>query len=156
MFAAIVFSLILIVAVGLLWGHGSEANAIERVLQADVMSKANARSVAEVVSRMNAIDLDGCPDDFKSAYLTHIHALESMADVEQRVIALKADSESGAAMVESFIRGFLSDPFGKANEIASASDQLQRDYQTSSKEIRETFNRVQEIAAAKGAKLPKK
>lgn len=79
-----------------------------------------------------------------------------MAGVEQRAIALKADSESAGTYVESFIRGFLGDPFGKAGEIMSASDQLQRDFQTASQQIRETYNHVQDIAVAKGAKLPKK
>jgi hypothetical protein len=77
-----------------------------------------------------------------------------VAVVEQEVIAFQANNDPGAAFVESFIRGLLGDPFGKANEIAAAENQLQRDYQAAFQRRRLTFNRVEEVAIAHGARLP--
>lgn len=134
----------------------SGAARIEVVLQHDATASAGAKSAAEVVTRMRAIDLAGCPNDFKSAYVAHIHAWETMADVEREAAALKADSESGAALVESFIRGFLGDPFGKVNEVSAAQNQLQRNFQTASQQIRDSFHRVEELAVSHGANLPKR
>lgn len=127
---------------------------IERVLQQDALTSRGAKTVAEVVSRLRGIDTTGCPNDFKAAFLTHIHAWENMADVEQEAIALKANSESGDAMAEAFIRGFLGDPFGKANEIVAAKNQLQRNYQVAYRQVKTTYQRVEEIAVANGASLP--
>lgn len=134
----------------------SGAARIEVVLQHDATASAGAKSAAEVVTRLRAIDLAGCPNDFKSAYVAHIHAWETMADVEREAAALKADSESGAALVESFIRGFLGDPFGKVNEVSAAQNQLQRNFQTASQQIRDSFHRVEELAVSHGANLPQR
>ena len=134
----------------------SAAARIEFVLQQDVKAPVGAQSAAEVVTRMRAIDLVGCPNDFKAAYVAHIHAWERMADVEREVAAHKADSESGADLVESFIRGFLGDPFGKAIEDAAAGNQLQRSYQAAGQQIRDTFHRVEEVAVVHGANLPQR
>jgi hypothetical protein len=133
----------------------SDATRIESVLQQDVTTNSGTQSAADVVARMRAIDLTGCPNDFKSAYVAHIHAWELMADVQREAAAHRADSESGSAMVESLIRGFMGDPFGKANEIVTAENQLQRSYQTALQQIRATFQRVEELAVTHGANLPK-
>ncbi len=133
----------------------SDAAYIEAVLQQDVTTNSGAQSAADVVTRMRAIDLAGCPNDFKSAYVAHIHAWELMADVHREAAAHRADSESGSAMIEALIRGFMGDPFGKANEIVTAENQLQRSYQTAQQQIRATFQRVEELAVAHGANLPK-
>jgi hypothetical protein len=136
--------------------ESSDTTHIVSVLEQDATTNAGAQTVAEVVARMRVIELTGCPNDFRAVYLAHIHAWESMADVEREAIAFKAESEAGAVIVESFIRGFLGDPFGKANEITAAQNQLQRNYQAASKQVRESFRRVEEIAVAHGANLPKK
>jgi len=133
----------------------SDATRIESVLQQDATTSGGAQSAADVVARMRAIDLTGCPNDFKSAYVAHIHAWELMADVQRDAVAHRADSESGSAMVEALIRGFMGDPFGKANEIVTAENQLQRSYQTALQQIRATFHRVEELAVTHGANLPK-
>ncbi len=133
----------------------SDVTRIEAVLQQDVTVTVEAQSIEEAVARMRAIDLTGCPNDFKSAYVAHIHAWELMADVQREAAAHRADSESGSAMVEALIRGFMGDPFGKANEFATAENQLQRSYQTARQQIRATFQRVEELAVTHGANLPK-
>lgn len=133
----------------------NHAVIIESVLQQDVAASVGAQSASAVVTRMRSIDLAGCPSDFKSAYVAHIHAWELMAQVEGEAAAHRAENEVGAVMVESFIRGFLGDPFGKVNELTTAEDQLQRNAQSAGQQIRDTFHRVEEIAVAHGANLPK-
>lgn len=133
----------------------NHAAIIESVLQQDVAASVGAQSASAVVTRMRSIDLSGCPSDFKSAYVAHIHAWELMAQVESEAAAHRAENEVGAVMVESFIRGFLGDPFGKVNELTAAEDQLQRNAQSAGQQIRDTFHRVEEIAVAHGANLPK-
>ena len=148
--------LVTVVVFVFLTGTNKSATSIERVLAQDATTHNGAASVAAVVRNMRGIDLSGCPSDFRGAYVAHVHAWESMAEVEQAGIMLKADSESAGAFMESFIRGFLGDPFGKANEINTAHNQLQQRALTVQQQIRETFHRVEEIAVARGARLPKK
>ena len=134
----------------------TEATEIEQVMKQDAVCNQGAKSVADVVSRMRAIDTSTCPNDFRAAYLAHLHAWDMMADVEQGAIALKNESESAGMMVESLIRGFLGDPFGKASEVMDAQGQLQKKYKEAAEQVKMTFHRVEEIAVAHGARLPAK
>ena len=165
---------ILIFVIGLMSGGGSAGTApsgateitsrqqakmraaIERVLEQDKGTSAGSTTVAQIVARIRAIDTSECPNDFRAAYLAHIHAWESMGEVEGRARAFKADREGAGDLVEGFIRGFLGDPWGKANEIQNVQSQLQIDYQSARQQVKQTFNRVEEMAVAYGASLPKK
>lgn len=148
------FNLVLLVLLG---GCGSsDAPSIESVLQADSTTTTGATSVADVVNRMRAIDLSKCPKDFAAAYVAHIHAWELLADVEQQGRAYDANFNSGGAMVESFLRGFIGDPFGKTNESIAARNQLVTNYNSAQQQIKQTFQRVEELAVSHGAKMPKR
>jgi flagellar basal body-associated protein FliL len=131
-------------------------SAIETVLQQDAGTTTGVNSVAEVVNRMRAIDMSGCPNDFRAAYLGNIHAWEAMADVEQQAIQLKKEGDSSGAYVEAFVRGFMGDPFGKVKDEMQAQNQLQQNANSAKQQIQQTFNQVEEIAVAYGANLPKK
>ena len=135
-------------------GRPTAATEIEEVMKHDATCNQGAKSVAEVVSHMRAIDTSTCPNDFRAAYLAHVHAWDMMADVEQEATALKNESESAAMMVESFIRGFIGDPFGKTTEIIDAQGQLQKKCKEAAEQVKLTFHRVEEIAVAHGARLP--
>ena len=74
---------------------------------------------------------------------------------KQKAAAFKADRDGAGDFVEGFIRGFLGDPLGKAYEIRDAQNQLQRDYQWPSQQVKQTFNQVEELAVKYGARLPK-
>jgi len=129
--------------------------SIERVLQEDARAPRGAESVAEIVSRMRDIDTSGCPDDFRLAYMNHIHAWESMRQVESDAIAFKKAANSDGVAVEAFIRGMLGDPLGEANKIEAVQTELQREYQAAHSEIKATFNRVEDIAVQNEADLPR-
>jgi hypothetical protein len=83
----------------LMWARsGSSSNDvrdIERVLAEDAKTTPGAISVAQVVTRMRAIDLAGCPNDFKATYLAHIHSWEAMEVIVQEANAFKVESGSG-------------------------------------------------------------
>lgn len=134
----------------------SKIKNIERVLNEDSTTTEGATSVANVVTRMNAIDLSGSPNDFKAAYVAHIHAWELMADVEKEAIAYDANFNSVGAFLEAFLRGVMLDPFGKANEAIASQKQLRANYQRASDQIRDTFHRVEELAVSYGASLSQK
>jgi hypothetical protein len=129
---------------------------ITSVLEQDRQANTGAQSVADVVRRMRAIDLNGCPDDFRVAYHKHIEAWEMMASVEANVRAFQNQNDPASVVVESFVRGFLADPFGKANELKAAQNQLQREYQDALRQVHATWDEVEDSAARHGAKLPQK
>jgi hypothetical protein len=151
---AVVAAMVLWPTNGNVRGQAGSIKQIERVLKEDSACSQGAQTTSEVVARMRRIDTSGCPKDFRTAYLAHIHAWELMADIEQQAVTLKAESESVATFVESFIRGFLGDPLGKANEIGEAQGQLARDCRSASTQVRLTYQRVEEIAVSHGATLP--
>lgn len=130
------------------------ASRIERVLLQDVRSFQGAESVTQLVAKMRAINTDGCPNDFRAAYLAHIHAWDEMAAIEQQWQAHQQQGTSGAVLIESFVRGFLGDPFGKTTELIAEGNQLQLRYSAAQQSIKTTFDRVQEIAVLHGAQLP--
>lgn len=101
-----------VLAVVIVWprGHGTEQEAIRRVicqnnvLVEEVVQKAGLMDkywdgsglVWELVERLDAIDLTGCPPDFQSAYKKHVAAWASLARV-------KGNNEG----VNGFIKGFM-------------------------------------------------
>ena len=152
--AATAVAVILFLSISI--GGSRTPRSIERVLRQDTITTIDVTTAAEVVTRMRAIDLKGCPNDFKAAYLTHIHAWEGMAQLEQEAAAFQASNTTGKVMLESFIRGALGDPWGKAREIEVGQSQLKTTYQACQAEVTSTFNHVQEIAVMHGAELPKR
>ena len=103
---------------------------------------------------MRAIDYSKCPAEFRQAYVAHIHAWELLTQVELQAQQYDANLNSDGALLESFLRGAMGDPFGKANELIVMSNQLQQNYQQAAIQIKTTFNRIEEIAVGYGAKLP--
>ena len=98
--------------------------------------------------------MSGCPNDFKAAYLAHIHAWETLIDLEQRVNNFKKERNGPGDFIEGFIRGYSGDPFGKMNEIRSAGSKLDSELQSANQQIKQTYNKVEEIAVSYGANLP--
>ncbi len=132
-------------------GHREE---MERVLKEDQLAALNPSSVAKVVLKMRAIETSACPQDFRLAYLKHIHAWESLAAVEEEAKRFNQNYNSSGAMVESFIRGLYFDVFGKTQEAIAAHKQLQQNYSKAIDEVRFTYHEVEKIAVGYGAELP--
>jgi hypothetical protein len=148
-------TLLVCAMVGGCGGPSPAVGNVERVLKEDQAACIWAQTAAGAAASMRAIDTSACPNDFRAAYLAHVHAWEAMAAVEREAAAFRARNDPEGVLVESFIRGLLGDPLGKANQVAAEQGELLRGYNAASRGIRETFNRVEEVAVGHGAKLPK-
>lgn len=137
-------------------GCSNNRENIEKVLLADAATTPNAKSVSEVVTRMRAIPLADCPADFSEAYLSHVHAWESAAEVEKESQAYNANYNSTGAFAEAFVRGFFGDFFGKMNEASADGKRLKQHIDEADMRVKQTYRRVEEIAVRYGATLPKR
>lgn len=142
-----------IVLLAMTAGCGSRsAEEIERVLAANAATTDGEPSVAEVVSRMRAIDLDGCPTEFQEAYLAHIHAWELAETIEYDIEAHNDYYNSWGAMLESLLRGMVLDS-GMIDELKEAESQLAERMLEARQRIQATYQRVEQVAIANGAAL---
>ncbi|WP_165235355.1 hypothetical protein [Aquisphaera insulae] len=135
-------------------GSGGDKTRIEQVLAADSKTSDGARTVAEVVARMRAIDTGGCPRDFASAYLNHIHAWEKLGSVERQLAAYDSRYNSGSAFLEAFFRGMVFD-FEMSKESSAVRREIQTAYNTASLEVKTSFQHVEQVALSYGVR-PKK
>jgi len=148
--AGLVLGLVLVVVLAFWWSARSQTQAIERVLAADQASGQQAKSVTELVRNMEAIDLSGCPTDFKEAYIAHIGAWSEMATVAQEAQQFGERYGSWSAMAESFMRGMVFD-FGMTGEANAARDRIQAQNRKASADIYSTWTTVKQIAVQHGA-----
>lgn len=77
----------------------------------------------------------------------------SAAADERQAAALNAEAHSGEVMAESAILGALGDSLGTFQEIRFAQAQVQQNYQTASHQVRQTFQRVEQLAIKYGATI---
>ncbi|MCA9092494.1 MAG: hypothetical protein KDA68_03330 [Planctomycetaceae bacterium] len=130
-----------------------QAASISRVLAEDRQQSAEAQNFEEIPQKMRRIDLSGCPNEFKAAYLAHIHAWEAAVQVLIEAKQFQKQSNSSDAFVESMLRSFMGDPFGKIHEVMQTNQELQRRYQTAHEGIQTSYHRVEELAVLFGAQL---
>lgn len=78
---------------------------MRRVLQLHGKVLREAESVEEIVTRMQAIPLQGCPKPFREAYTSQRHAWQEMAAILAKARAIDEDFESGDKLVTAIVRG---------------------------------------------------
>ncbi len=121
------------------WAHASaQTQAIEKVLAADRNNGQNAKTAADVVKGMEAIDLSGCPQDFQAAYITHTAAWAKMA------LAI-GEADSFGYMIESLAKGIKLD-FSPEDRVSDA-------IRGAKNEISSTWTTVRQVAAKYGANV---
>jgi len=154
--------IVAVLALMLMWSKDTSSTEnnehianMERVFREDSTTSDGAQDVATVVARMRSISLDGCPQDFAAAYLTHIHAWEKCAAVEQEALMFNERYNSNGAMVEAFFRGIIFD-FGMTSEANAAQAQLRDHYLAAMSNVQDTFHRVEDIALSHGAAVQKR
>lgn len=128
--------------------------AINTALALDDQTQAGGVDTSQVVVRMKAIDTSACPNDFRAAYLTHIHAWESLADAKRKSAELDRYINSGDAIPEAVLRILLGDMFGKINELIQAKRILDERVELARIDVRTTFHRATEVAMTYGATVP--
>ncbi len=148
---AIVVSLVVVIIVLF---FPSEKRSMERVLLEDSTTSMNVSSVDEVVAKMRAININGCPLSFKSAYMRHINAWEDLRDLETKVLAHKEYSTSWNMAFDAFLQGFMGNPFGVVNELSQQDRNLEYQYEEIQQNIKMTYREVESIAIAAGCSLP--
>lgn len=132
----------------------SPAAAMERILQADHQAFLDLRHFTEIVPRMRTIDLEGCPSEFRSAYLAHIHAWEDVEKVLREIEQLSSTDNQSAIFWESAIRGFFGDIFTIPARILEQAGELDQRYAAAQQQVEITYRRLEELAVSQGAKLP--
>jgi|GEM_PF-1199166 len=124
--------------------------AINQVLQESLFAVGEAKTAAETAERLRRIGLSGCPADFAEAYVSYVHAWESMALVERQAAAYAAEGKSSEAMAEAFFRGLMGDPFGKAKEGLATEKQIKQDREAAHSRIKQSADRIEEAAVRHG------
>jgi hypothetical protein len=74
-------------------------------------------------------------------------AASATAELTERAVAFGQYSRSAGVFAESMIRGYLGDPFGKAQEIHVASSQLSSEWQRVETRLRQLQTRADTLAA---------
>lgn len=149
----LIVAVLLIVLIAVFFPQ-SEKGCMERVLRKDSVTSENASSVADVVRNMRAINLDGCPQNFRSAYVRHINAWEDLSELETRVQAHQEYGSSWNMAVDAFVQGFMGNPLGVANEHSQREQMLAAQYAEIQQEMKMTYREVESIAVAAGCSLP--
>lgn len=149
-------SLMSFLALGCGRAANSPAAVMEQVLQADHQASVGIKHYSEIVPRMRAISLEGCPSEFRSAYLAHIHAWEDVEKVLREIEQLSSNDNQSALFWESALRGFFGDVFTIPARILEQANALDQKYATAQQEVKTTYRRLEEIAVSLGATLPPK
>ena len=128
------------------------AAAIERVLEADRLASQGTSSPGEIVANMRAIDLAGCPEDFKNAFLRHIEAWEGRAAVHAEAEAWIAEFAPGQGTPEDVLYT-TNLPEGASAEGEMRRLAIQRSSKNAQQAIQSTFEAVERLAAEHGARV---
>lgn len=121
---------------------------IAAVLSEDEQTAVGSTVTTEIVRRMRQIDTSGCPAEFRSAYLSHIHAWESKVAAEQSRDSLNQYMNSGEGLVNAFVRGYNGDPLGEIGDAMQTERQIKAQLAQAGDAISETFRDVERIAAS--------
>ena len=133
--------------------QGSQSSAIINVMDQGNSVCNNSSTSYQVVNGLRLIDISNCPADFQQAYYEYINAWQMMANVEQQAEQYDVDFNSGGALIESMIRGYNGDPFGKLGEAIQADTQLQKNYKQAQYQVGVTADNITTVARKHGVKI---
>lgn len=136
-------------------GNARSKAAIENVMKLDSQASFGASSVAPIVDKMRSIDLTACPNDFREAYVRHIHAWELALEVENEIKQFTADNNSASKMIEAFVRGFFFD-LSVVTEGYTVQKAIEEKYRTATAQVQLTYREVEQVAVRHGVALQPK
>lgn len=125
-------------------------SAIEKVLQMDLLTGTHATS--EHTQGMRSIDLSECPLDFRVAYMAHIHAWDEAAAVMAANDKLNSNEDSDA--IAGGLATLFSSDATPWQDHLNAKANIERLAAQADADIKSTFNQVEILAAAYGARVP--
>lgn len=127
--------------------------SIQRVLRDD-SSIGHTADAAAQAQAMRAINLDGVPDDFRVAYVTHIQAWEDCAAIDRALRQLSSQEASDQALGRSLLATILGTSDTPLADLQGAIDQARARRREASDQVEATFQVVERTAASYGANLP--
>lgn len=129
------------------------AGSIQVVLQQDVPLETGSETVDERIQRLKSIKMDGCPTDFRLAYLNYIHAWEALSDVQRDMSDLRRQQKQNetADTIDAISRWFKLDFTSKAQELDAPRQELYKKGKMAYQRIKEEHDEVEKLAVKYGA-----
>lgn len=127
------------------------AGAIERVLEADRNANSMLDRHSEIAGEMRSIDLEGCPEDFRDAYLRHVEAWERSAGVYVEADDWVEKYAPGRATADDALYT-TNLPEGVTPEGEARRRAIQLSRANCQEAIESTFEAVERVAARHGAR----
>jgi len=131
------------------------AIAINKVLQQDTRTSSgnDGNHYYKLTSaKMRMIDLSACPPDFRQAYLSHIHAWENAAKIEEAIA--EYGTRASGAMIGGALSSFFDSKETPFSDYIEEGESLNRLGQRASASIKSTFQKVESIAGYYGITKP--
>lgn len=125
-------------------------SAIEKALHEDALTGKDP--TPGHVAAMRQVDISDCPQEFRTAYMNHIHAWDEAAAVAQAKAKLDHD-EDAAAFAGALASLFNSDATPWSDHLR-AEQEAERLTAVASKDIASTWQEIENLAGKYGARLP--
>jgi|SRR5579863_6918064 hypothetical protein len=123
--------------------------AIEKALQEDALTGTDPTDLH--TTAMHKVDLSDCPEDFRTAYVKHIHAWEDKAKVHQAQAELDDQESDADAVAEKVATLFGTDDSLWKDHVAAVKELDKLEWGVTA-EVKATLRDVEEIAGRYGAR----
>ncbi len=124
--------------------------AIEKALHENALTGAEPTDLH--ASAMRKVDLSDCPDDFRAAYVKHIHALEAKSKVRQAHAELDHESDADAEIVAGTLAALFGTYDTPWRDQVAAVKELDKLEWGATAEAGATLREIDEVASRYGAR----
>jgi hypothetical protein len=135
--------------VGCGFENAAHAEAIKKVIHEDSLTGTDP--TPGHAAAMRRIDLSACPDEFREAYVRHIQAWDTRAQVEAARIAL--ENGTGAAMVGGALATLFDSAATPFADHARRLEMNKQDAAAARAAITSTWNEVEAVASRYGVQF---
>ncbi len=122
-------------------------SAIQKALHEDSLTGQDP--TAGHAEAMRRVDLSGCPQDFRDAYLKHVHAWDEKVAVHQAKAEL--DDQAGADLTMGVLAGLFGSDATPIGDHVQKEQELDRLDDVADNDIEITWRNVQDVALQYGA-----
>jgi hypothetical protein len=130
--------------------HAIYKSAIEKALRDDALT--GSEPTVGHTAAMRTIDTSNCPQEFRDAYIRHIHAWDQMAKIHKAELEL--NSQDDAAAAAGLIATIFNSDETPFSDHIRAEEKLKQMDADASNDIRTTFQEVTDIANKYDARVP--
>jgi hypothetical protein len=125
-------------------------SAIEKALHEDALT--GKAPTPEHAAAMRQVALNDCPQDFRVAYMNHIHAWDETAAVNQAKV--KIDNEEDAAALGGALATLFDSDATPWSDHLRAQQEIVRYEKLAATNVATTWQEVETIASKYGARVP--